>query len=200
MKEIPAVLADPPLLERVVQPRRQRQPHQQAGAGHRQRPGGRVEELRVVDRGPGLPPADRDRVFEPFQQLGDTDNTGLGSDSPSPGASPRRSTAPSSLRHAGGGLTVVVFLPFADLTEVAHGTTDEPPRPTEKPQPTGGRRAVRPDVSGDERKARAFESSWAWRPSIHGAWRHSGPVPLGDRQVHRHGVLALAVVSAALLV
>ncbi len=38
-------------------------------------------ELRVIDRGPGIPPESRDRVFAPFQRLGDTDNTtgvGLG--------------------------------------------------------------------------------------------------------------------------
>ena len=42
--------------------------------------GERVE-LRIVDRGPGIPESDRDRVFVPFQRLGDTDNTtgvGLG--------------------------------------------------------------------------------------------------------------------------
>ncbi|HEY6568340.1 MAG TPA: DUF4118 domain-containing protein [Actinomycetota bacterium] len=41
---------------------------------------GRVE-LRVIDRGPGIAPADRDRVFEPFQRLGDrssADGVGLG--------------------------------------------------------------------------------------------------------------------------
>jgi len=35
----------------------------------------------VVDRGPGIPRAQRDRIFVPFQRLGDTDNTtgvGLG--------------------------------------------------------------------------------------------------------------------------
>ena len=35
----------------------------------------------MIDRGPGIPPEARDRVFAPFQRLGDTDNTtgvGLG--------------------------------------------------------------------------------------------------------------------------
>jgi two-component system sensor histidine kinase KdpD len=32
--------------------------------------GGRVE-LRVIDRGPGVPPDQRDRIFRPFQRLGD---------------------------------------------------------------------------------------------------------------------------------
>ena len=42
--------------------------------------GGRVE-LRIVDRGPGIPLGERERVFEPFQRLGDRpsgDGVGLG--------------------------------------------------------------------------------------------------------------------------
>jgi two-component system sensor histidine kinase KdpD len=42
--------------------------------------GGRVE-LRVVDRGPGVPREERERIFQPFQRLGDrpgTDGVGLG--------------------------------------------------------------------------------------------------------------------------
>ena len=36
-------------------------------------------DLRIADRGPGIPPAERDRVFRPFQRLGDRDNhTGVG--------------------------------------------------------------------------------------------------------------------------
>ncbi|NUR93606.1 MAG: histidine kinase, partial [Nonomuraea sp.] len=36
-------------------------------------------ELRVIDRGPGIPREDHERVFLPFQRLGDRDNgTGVG--------------------------------------------------------------------------------------------------------------------------
>src|SRR5262249_28300704 len=33
-------------------------------------------DLRVVDRGPGIPPYQRDRMFQPFQRLGDQSNDG----------------------------------------------------------------------------------------------------------------------------
>ena len=73
---LPAVMADPPLMERVIA--------NLIGNALRYSPdgapplptararGGRVE-LRVADRGPGVPPADRDRMFAPFQRLGDTE-------------------------------------------------------------------------------------------------------------------------------
>ncbi|GAA3023844.1 sensor histidine kinase KdpD [Kitasatospora albolonga] len=84
LTDAPPVLADPPLLERVLA-------NVITNALRHNAPGapvlvtasthaGRVE-IRVVDRGPGIPPEDRDRVFLPFQRLGDTDNTtgtGLG--------------------------------------------------------------------------------------------------------------------------
>ena len=38
-----------------------------------------VVDLRVVDRGPGIPRRMRDKVFQPFQRLGDSPNgTGVG--------------------------------------------------------------------------------------------------------------------------
>jgi two-component system sensor histidine kinase KdpD len=82
--DLPAVQADPGLLERVVanlvtNAVRHSPPGVPAVLSASEL-GGRVE-LRVVDRGPGIPPEDRDRVFAPFQRLGDTDNTtgvGLG--------------------------------------------------------------------------------------------------------------------------
>ncbi|GAA0673449.1 sensor histidine kinase KdpD [Kitasatospora atroaurantiaca] len=80
----PAVLADPPLLERVLanvitNALRHNAPWAPVlvtASSHRD-----LVEIRVIDRGPGIAPEDRDRVFLPFQRLGDTDNTtgvGLG--------------------------------------------------------------------------------------------------------------------------
>jgi two-component system sensor histidine kinase KdpD len=83
-ESLPAVLVDPAILERVIV--------NLTGNALRYSPAGKPPllaasalgsrvELRVVDRGPGIPADDRDRVFVPFQRLGDTDNTsgvGLG--------------------------------------------------------------------------------------------------------------------------
>jgi two-component system sensor histidine kinase KdpD len=81
---VPPVLADPALLERVVanvvdNSSRFAPPGSpvrvEAGAV-----GDRVD-VRIVDRGPGIPEADRPRVFQPFQRLGDHpggDGVGLG--------------------------------------------------------------------------------------------------------------------------
>ncbi|MEH0556100.1 sensor histidine kinase [Streptomyces sp. B21-101] len=123
-EEIPAVLADPPLLERVVA-------NLVGNAARHTPPGqkvlvtasalaGRVE-LRVVDRGPGLPPTGRDRLFEPFQRLGDTDNTtglGLGL-ALARGLTEAMNGTLTPEDTPGGGLTMVVSLPFAEQAEQA---------------------------------------------------------------------------------
>ncbi|HEY0538027.1 MAG TPA: DUF4118 domain-containing protein [Actinoallomurus sp.] len=79
---LPEVVADPALLERVlvnlianaVRYGSAEQPVLVTASSHADR-----VELRVIDRGPGIPRADRDRVFLPFQRLGDHDNdTGVG--------------------------------------------------------------------------------------------------------------------------
>ena len=80
--DLPAVLADPALLERVVANLTANalrySPPDQPPLIVASALADRIE-LRVVDRGPGIPERDWERVFAPFQRLGDTDNdTGLG--------------------------------------------------------------------------------------------------------------------------
>ncbi|WP_186404428.1 DUF4118 domain-containing protein [[Actinomadura] parvosata] len=78
----PEVMADPALLERVlvnlvanaVRHSPAGRPVRVGASWH----GDRVE-IRVIDRGPGIPPEAHERVFLPFQRLGDRDNhTGVG--------------------------------------------------------------------------------------------------------------------------
>ena len=80
--ELPEVNADPGLLERVLvnlmTNALRHTPADQhvlvSASSH-----GENVELRVVDRGPGIPPDKWDLVFQPFQRLGDRDNeTGVG--------------------------------------------------------------------------------------------------------------------------
>ncbi len=70
-------------------------------------------EIRVVDRGPGVPAADRDRIFQPFQRLGDRDTTtgvGLGL-ALSRGLTEAMGGTLTADDTPGGGLTMTVTLP-----------------------------------------------------------------------------------------
>ncbi|NRQ37805.1 sensor histidine kinase KdpD [Nonomuraea sp. NN258] len=78
--DLPEVMADPALLERVLvnliaNAVRYSPGQVRVGASAH---GDRVE-IRVVDRGPGIPVQAHEKVFMPFQRLGDRDNhTGVG--------------------------------------------------------------------------------------------------------------------------
>lgn len=135
---LPLVSADPALLERVianlvanaVRHSPEGRPPLVTGSAL-----GEVVEVRVIDRGPGIPQADRDRVFAPFQRLGDTDNTvGVGL-----GLALARGLAEAmqgSLQPEdtpGGGLTMVVSMPSATM------------RPADAPVP-GSRERAEPEV------------------------------------------------------
>jgi len=120
-EDLPLVDADPALLERVVA-------NLLANAIRHSPPGrpplltgsslGDVVEVRVIDRGPGIPPADRDKVFAPFQRLGDNDNTtgvGLGL-ALARGLTEAMHGTLQPEDTPGGGLTMVVSMPAATTT------------------------------------------------------------------------------------
>jgi two-component system sensor histidine kinase KdpD len=113
--DLPEVLADPGLLERVIA--------NLVGNAVRYSPpgsppvvtgsslGDRVE-LRIIDRGPGIPLPELEQVFAPFQRLGDTDNTtgvGLGL-ALSRGLTEAMGGSVTPEETPGGGLTMVVSL------------------------------------------------------------------------------------------
>lgn len=81
-EDLPAVLADAGLLERVlvnlVANAQRYAPVGQPPAVSARESGSTVT-VRIADRGPGIPAEDRERVFLPFQRLGDTHtSTGVG--------------------------------------------------------------------------------------------------------------------------
>ncbi|MGH3186389.1 MAG: ATP-binding protein [Streptosporangiaceae bacterium] len=83
--------------------------------------GDRVE-LRVVDRGPGIPEEDRNRMFVPFQRLGDTDNTtgvGLGL-ALSHGLTEAMGGTLTADDTPGGGLTMTISVPVVEQSDYAY--------------------------------------------------------------------------------
>jgi two-component system sensor histidine kinase KdpD len=115
---LPAVRADPAILERVVvnlmENALRYSPAGKAPLLAASTLGDRVE-LRVVDRGPGIADDDKERVFVPFQRLGDTDNTtgvGLGL-ALSRGLTEAMGGTLTAEDTPGGGLTMTISLPAA---------------------------------------------------------------------------------------
>jgi two-component system sensor histidine kinase KdpD len=122
--DLPAVAADPGLLERVLvnvignalRHSRAARPPQVSASAH----DGRVE-LRIIDHGPGIPEADWDRVFLPFQRLGDRSNdTGVGLGlAQARGLSEAMDGTLTPEATPGGGLTMVLSLPTARVPQHA---------------------------------------------------------------------------------
>jgi len=115
---LPAISADPAILERIVvnltENALRYSPAGKPPLLAASALGDRVE-LRVVDRGPGIPEGDRDRMFVPFQRLGDTDNTtgvGLGL-ALARGLTEAMDGTLTAEDTPGGGLTMTISLPAA---------------------------------------------------------------------------------------
>jgi two-component system sensor histidine kinase KdpD len=114
---LPPVVADPALLERAVANVVANAVRHGRGAPVELRAAedDREVELWVVDHGPGIAPDQHERLFEPFQRLGDTTGTGVGLGLAvahgfisAMGGTIRTEDTP------GGGLTVRISMPIAD--------------------------------------------------------------------------------------
>jgi two-component system sensor histidine kinase KdpD len=125
---LPKVVADPALLERIlanlaanaVRYSPADKPVLLAASSYNDR-----VELRIADRGPGIPPSDRDRVLQPLERPGDRDHR-TGAD-----LSPALARELTEAMHGtlvpddtpGGGLTMILTLPAVTPQAAPQATT-----------------------------------------------------------------------------
>jgi len=116
--DLPEVAVDPGILERVIANLTANALRYSAAGSPPALRGSALRdrvELRVIDRGPGIPAEDWTRMFVPFQRLGDTDNTtgvGLGL-ALSRGLTEAMGGTLEPEETPGGGLTMTLSLPAA---------------------------------------------------------------------------------------
>jgi two-component system sensor histidine kinase KdpD len=129
--ELAEVYADPALLERILanllSNALHHSPPGQAPAITASEHAGTVE-IRIIDHGPGIPVADRDRVFLPFQRLGDRSNdTGVGLGlALSRGLAEVMGGSLDPETTPGGGLTMTLRLPTTDAAAADPSQAPDP--------------------------------------------------------------------------
>ncbi|MCI2238470.1 DUF4118 domain-containing protein [Paenibacillus sp. TRM 82003] len=137
-EDLPAVSTDPGLLRRVVANLVQNAVRHGAGApvevvgAVAVEEGRRSAQLLVVDHGPGLPGAAKERAFTPFQRLGDRSGAGLGLGlglAVARGLTEAVGGRLDAEDTPGGGLTMVLALPLAGAAPA--GPAPRPGRPAE---------------------------------------------------------------------
>ncbi len=129
--DLPAVTTDPGLLERVLANLVENARRYAVGRGPVQVQAahlpGRVQ-IRVVDRGPGVPDAQKEAIFAPFQRVGDApvgDGVGLGL-AVSRGLVDTIGGTLTAEDTPGGGLTMVLDLPLSPVPDGAPAPHTEP--------------------------------------------------------------------------
>jgi two-component system sensor histidine kinase KdpD len=129
--DLPEVAVDPGILERVIANLTANAlRYSPAGSPPALRGSTLLDrvELRVIDRGPGIPAGDFSRMFVPFQRLGDTDNTtgvGLGL-ALSRGLTEAMGGTLEPEETPGGGLTMTLSLPAAPRPAPLYPATAAP--------------------------------------------------------------------------
>ncbi len=146
-EQLPRVLADAGLLERVVanvvSNALRYSPQDRPLRIEAGQVGDRVH-LRIIDQGPGVRPDDRERIFEPFQRLGDrATSTGVGLGLAVARGFTDAMDGELTLEDTpGGGLTTVISLRSQAAGDPAAPTDPEMPAPLPRDQTTQARGAV----------------------------------------------------------
>ena len=146
------------------------------GRRARQRQADRVE-MRVVDRGPGVPPSGTERLFAPFQRLGDREPRGLGLGlSVARGFTEAMGGTLSADDTPGGGLTMVVACPRRPARHPSPLPPPNPPSSRRDPRPGRRRRAALAARAGDQPRAPAA-TRWSPPPTARTALPPRPPHP-----------------------
>jgi two-component system sensor histidine kinase KdpD len=132
---LPHIRTDPMLLERAVVGLIDNALVHAGGSVVRVEAGsvvGRVD-IRIIDRGPGIPREDRERVFRPFQRVGDSENrVGVGLGLAVARGFVQAVGGDLDIEDTpGGGCTMVIRIPEVETLSVGQASTDapEPARP-----------------------------------------------------------------------